>query len=497
MSEDLSLTPTRERPKFFKLAFTQAPPWLRRLKGQAPVSLQFRLTLEVVTLSVLGLSGVSLWAGWQLEQNLIAGHKQTLEYIATRFPEQLELYLQEEPLTEGVGRVIQKVGAPGLVVWVKDRQGRLLGQSANFRPQVPEARLARSLRAVPARPQVIRFDNRDIVLCGSPLLVNGEPVGELYLSQDITADQQKLQNGLWQLFLLSAVIITLLCLAIFHRVGQALTPLKAMSQAAGAVSADDLQGAKLELRQAPAEILGLAQAFNAMLARLSVAWEQQREFVGNVSHELRTPLTIVAGYLQSLQRRSSNLNETQTQALASATAETERVIRLLQDLLDLARADGGHLHFRCRPTVLNTLILETAAMSQQVSRRRLNLQIPEAEITVWADPDRLQQVLINLIDNAFKYSPPERPVDIALKSRDGYAWILVQDYGPGIPLAHQQRIFERFYRVNEGMTRGRDGAGLGLAIARALTEAMDGALTVRSQLREGSIFTLKFPLWRR
>jgi signal transduction histidine kinase len=431
-----------------------------------------------------------------MEQNLVAAHKQTLEYIAMRFPEQLELYSEMADLETGLEKTINKVSTPGLAVWVKRTDGKLLAQSANLVNLTPEVQQATFLTDVPEKPQVIRFGDRDIVLCGSPLVMHGQPLGKLYLSQDITVDQQKLNAGLWRLLGVSFLAIAALVLAISQRIRQALQPLEQMSQVASAISADDLSAAKLQLQQAPDEILGLAQAFNEMLSRLSSAWDQQRQFVGNVSHELRTPLTVVVGYLQSLLRRGSNFSSYQQQALETATAETERTIRMLQDLLDLARADSGNLHFRLNPVMLNTLVVEVAAMSQKVSHRPINLLVTDEEVVVCADQDRLQQVLINLVDNAIKYSTPDQPVDLILEKNAQSALLHVRDRGIGIPLCHQHRIFERFYRVDESMTRSRDGTGLGLAIAKSLIEGMQGRITLRSKPAEGSIFTITLPLWQ-
>jgi DNA-binding response OmpR family regulator len=416
--------------------------WWRRLPARD--SLQLRLTLELLTISLLGLSAVSAWAGWQLEQTLIAGHKHTLDYIATRFPEQLAMHLQSQTLPGGVERTIAKVSEPGLVVWVKDRRGTLLGHSANFDSRIPEARLASSLARLPERPQVVHFQNYQIVLCASPLLVNGEPLGELVLSRDITGDQRQLQARLGQLLLLSALVALLLIAATTVRISQAVRPLRQMSQAAAVVSADDLDGARLELQQAPAEVSGLAQAFNAMLARLAVSWQQQREFVGNVSHELRTPLTIVAGYLQSLQRRSANFAPDQLQALATARAETERASRLLADLLELARADSGQLICASQPTVLHALLAECAAMAEQVSRRPIRLQLPEADVLVSADPGWLQQVLLNLIDNAVKYSEAEAPIDLRLRLRS------TGNHTPVIMFTARDEVSDRVAGLNAG-----------------------------------------------
>nr|WP_317266178.1 ATP-binding protein [Arthrospira sp. SH-MAG29] len=459
-------------------------------------SLQFRLTFELVTLSILGLGSVSIWAAWQMEQSLVTVHKQTLEYIARRFPEQLELYTQTASLETGLEQTIRRVSTPELLVLVQNTEGQVLARSSNINSDLSELRGVVSITEIPEEPQVIKFGDRHIVLCGAPLTLNNQVVGRLYLSQDITGDQQKLQAGLWRLLIISLVTISILIVAISQRIRQGMHPLQQMSQVASAISADDLSAAQLQLHQAPDEILGMAKAFNQMLFRLSESWDQQRQFVGNVSHELRTPLTVVVGYLQSLMRRSTNLSAYQQQALETATAEAERTIRMLQDLLDLARADSGHLHFRSNPIILNTLVAEVTAMTKKVSDRQINLLATAEDVVVCADQDRLQQVLINLVDNALKYSGSDQSVDLVLEKTNESAIIHIRDYGIGIPFAHQNRIFERFYRVDESMTRSRDGTGLGLAIAKSLIEGMKGKITLRSQPQNGSIFTITLPLWK-
>lgn len=462
----------------------------------SPTSLQFRLTLELILISVLGVSSVTIWAGWRLEQTLVSAHKQTLEYIAMRFPEQIELYRKTGTVESGLDQTINKLSAPGLLIWVRSPAGEILSRSSGM--NLPPASLidSASQTQVPPHPTIFRFGDRYVVLCANPLTVNNAPLGQVYFLKDITDDQQRLASGLHSLIIVSVIAIILLMVAIAKRIHRALQPLEQMSRVASAVSADDLSGAKLELQRAPDEILGLAQAFNEMLVRLSGSWEQQRQFVGNVSHELRTPLAVIAGYLQSLLRRGENLSPHQQQAVATASAETERTIRMLQDLLDLARADSGNLHFRLHPVVLNTLVAEVAQMSQKVSERKINILTAEEDIVASADQDRLEQVLINLVDNAIKYSAPDQAVDLILEQTEQQALIHVCDRGVGIPLAHQNRVFERFYRVDESMTRSREGTGLGLAIAKSLIEGMEGRISLRSKPGEGSIFTITLPLWK-
>lgn len=461
-------------------------------KRVSHTSLQFRLTVEVIALSVISLTGVTVWAGWRMEQTVVNGHKQMLEYVAMRFPDQVEMYMETGGISAGIERTLNKVSTSGLAILVKGDNGKVLAKSTNNYDLAADLQNIGDTQ-VPTTPQVIQIGDRYVVMCGNALTVNGKIVGKVYLSQDITNDQLQLNNGIYGLIIVSISATVILIVAIALRIRKALSPLQEMSQMASLISIDDLSAAKLELAKAPDEILGLAQTFNEMLQRLSSAWEQQRQFVGNVSHELRTPLTVIGGYLQSLLRRGDNLSVYQTQAIATASAETERTIQMLQDLLDLARADSGNLHFRQAPVFLNTLVAEVAAMSAKVSDRPVTAISQSQDIVALADQDRLQQVLINLVDNAIKYSAD--PVEIQLETKEDQAMIHVCDRGIGIALAHQQRVFERFYRSDDPSTRSRDGTGLGLAIAKSLIEGMNGKISLMSKPNEGSIFTISLPLW--
>lgn len=460
----------------------------------SPTSLQFRLTLELVTLSAIGVSAVAFWAGWQMEQNLITSHKQLLEYVAMRFPEQVEMYSEGKTIEVSLERTIDKLSTSGVAIWVKEPNGKILSKSSGM--NMPSIDLVNTISqtAAPVKPTIVQYGDRYLVLCGNPLTVNGMLVGKVYLSQDITSDRHQLTTGINSLMASGILAILILTIAISQRIRTTLQPLAQMSQIASNVSADDLGAAKLELQQAPDEILGLATAFNEMTVRLSEAWEQQRQFVGNVSHELRTPLSVVLGYLQSLLRRGDNLSPHQQNAVSTAIAETDRTIRMLQDLLDLARADSGNLHFRQSPIVLNTLVAEVIDMSQKVSNRPIKMIPATDDIVALADQDRLTQVLINLVDNAIKYS--NGSIEIAIEQTGDLAIIYIRDRGIGIALEHQNRIFERFYRAQDSSTRSRDGTGLGLAIAKSLIEGMNGKITLRSKPGEGSIFTIALPTWK-
>ena len=213
-------------------------------------------------------------------------------------------------------------------------------------------------------------------------------------------------------------------------------------------------------------------------------------------------MTIVSGYLESTLRRGSNLTLPQREALEIAFNEAQRTILLLQDLLELARADSGQIHFYLEPVVLNKLVKEVVEMAKQFSDRQIILKIAKNEnkkqddlrdenyIEVIADANRVKQVLLNLIDNAVKYSDVGSPLTVALSKIGDWGIIEVRDRGRGIPLSQQARIFDRFYRIDEARNRATGGVGLGLSIVKSLVEGMGGSVKVRSKLNEGSVFTV-------
>jgi heavy metal sensor kinase len=470
---------------------------LQQIKQQHfdPASLQFRLTVEISLLSILGLSSVAAWTSWKMQQLLITTHTQQVEYIASRFPRDVELYSEMLPVAKGLQKTIDNVSVPGLAIWVKSTDGKqLLAQSSQISDEIM------SIADMPLKPQVYPVGDRYLILYRGLVTARNNPLGKVYMAQDVTSEQKQLMAAIQGLAAVCCLATIATIFAIALRIRQSLQPLQEMSQMAGAISAADLNKAQLQLTQAPSEVKELAQTFNMMLARLADAWENQRQFVGNVSHELRTPLTVVVGYLQSVLRRSTNLNDYQQEALSTAASEAERTVRLLQDLLNLARADSGYAHYHLERLSLNDVVAEIAQMTEKYSDRAIRVEAT-ASIEAIADRDRIQQVLINLIDNAVKYSDAAQPIILSIDRFDGQAMIRVRDRGVGIPLQDQSRIFERFYRVDEARTRlpqagiqvASDGHGLGLAIVKTLVEGMGGSISVRSKLGEGIEFSIVLP----
>jgi heavy metal sensor kinase len=457
--------------------------------GRIGKSLQGRLTLEIAALFIVGVGGVGIWTGWKMQQMLIAGRLQTVQYIANRFPQDVQVYSQMLPLKEGLARTIKNVSSPGLIVWVKDDKGNLLAQSSQLNQDPATSQALMEIVAMPLQPGIYQVQQRYFVLCENHFTEAAGTRGKVYLAQDITQEQQQLQAALSSLVLVVGLATLLMMIAMAFRIRRALRPLKELSQLAQSVSVDELQQAQLQLAEAPEEVVALAQSLKMMLDHLGDAWEQQRQFVSNVSHELRTPLTIMLGYVQMVLRRGSNLSENQREALETAVTEGQRTVQLLQDLLDLARADSGHLRLNLQPVGINDLVLELATTFQTHHQRPIIVEA-STPLLARADRERLRQILVNLLENALKYSEPDQPVHVQLQKTEQKVLIHVKDQGIGIPATDQNRIFERFYRVDEARCRTGGGTGLGLAIVKTLVESMGGMISVQSQLGQGSTFTI-------
>ena len=456
-----------------------------------PFSLRLRLTIGTAVVSALGLGSLTVWTSWQMQQILIDSHKQNIEQIAERLPHDLQIYSEMMPPVTGLQKAINNLTTTKTLLWLKSPDNKIIVKSTtlNLLSDSTVAELM-SLTEMPIKPQVYKVSDRYFVLRGGSLRVQSKIPLKLFVVQDVTHEQIMFLAMVRSLGIASALaIIAITSVSAFY-IQRSLQPLRQLSQMTEVISAEDLPQAQLHLERAPSEVKELAQTFNMMLSRLSQSWEQERQFVSNVSHELRTPLTIVHGYLQSVLRRQNNLTEIQREALETAASEAEHTIRLLQDLLDLARADSGHLHFRMASCVLNDLIEEVVVMAQKYSDRIITIEANTYPIEAKADYNRLKQVLLNLIDNAIKYSEPDTPVILKLYQFQSEAFIEVCDQGYGIPLQHQSRIFERFYRVDEARSHTTGGSGLGLSIVKTLVEGMGGSVSVRSKLGFGSVFTI-------
>ena len=222
----------------------------------------------------------------------------------------------------------------------------------------------------------------------------------------------------------------------------------------------------------------------------------RRDFVANVSHELKTPLTAMRGYLETVLDDPDMADAVRVEFLTKAERSTERLAAIVTDLLTLARAESEVQRERELADLreLAEECVRDLRASAETKLIRIDLLAPGAELPILADSPMILAAIRNLLENAIKYSPEQSAIQVTAGRLDGYAWLEVADQGPGIPPGEQERIFERFYRVDKDRSRTLGGTGLGLSIVRNVLVAHGGDVNVKSQLGRGSRFRLRLPL---
>ena len=274
---------------------------------------------------------------------------------------------------------------------------------------------------------------------------------------------------------------------------RALRPVAVMTQTARAIAASRGFARRLEDTGGRDELGRLALTFNEMLSSLEEAYRLQQRFVADAAHELRAPLTAILGNLNLLSRASGMSAEERSEALEYADAEARRLSRIVSELLTLARADAGQ-RLEKRPVELDRVLLDALADMRAVAQGH-RLEVENFEPTVvQGDADRLKQLLVNLMDNALKYSPSDALVTIELRNSFGEAILTVRDGGIGISADDLPHIFERFYRADPARSRDPGGTGLGLAIAKWIVEEHEGAISIESSTELGTTVTVRLPL---
>jgi two-component system OmpR family sensor kinase len=295
-----------------------------------------------------------------------------------------------------------------------------------------------------------------------------------------------------------AAALLIAAAVMFPLLSAGLRPLVAMEKTSERIAGGTLS---LRLEEPPTrdEIGRFARSFNSMVAQLEAAFKRQKQFVADVSHELRTPLTALGGGLEMLMLGAHRGDAEAAHRLTRGMyREVERMQRLVEDLLTLARLDEGRLHVHLEPVPIGPLLVEIAEQARRVAGdRRIEADAPPEVPPVLADADRLRQVLLNLMDNAIKYTRDNGTVRlIAHEKAPRHVEIQVRDTGVGIPPEALPHVFERFYRADPSRTRaqrGGGGSGLGLSIAKSLIEAQGGVISIASAPDAGTTVTLRFP----
>jgi heavy metal sensor kinase len=450
------------------------------------VTLRARLTLwytAVLTLVLLAF-GVAVYA--LLSLSLIREIDATLNVAA----DDIRLAFRREVTGIRLPPMALDLTA-NVYVQIWDTSGALVVQNVSV-PETPfdPDRLARGEAAY----SDTRFEDVHLRVLTYPLVAQpeGTVVGAMQLASPLTTVDEAQHTLVIVLLGGGLVAVLLAALVGWTTASAALRPLERVTETALQITRADDLSRRIPLSGPPqGEVGRLIIAFNETLERLESLFETQRRFLADVSHELRTPLTTILGNLD-LMRKMGQLDAESLEAISS---ETQRMKRLVQDILVLTQAESGRLPLARSVVELDTLVLEVFQLAKVLAQERVEVHLgQEDQARVMGDRDRLKQVLLNLVSNAIEYTPQGGRVMLGLACVGDWARATVSDTGPGIPQDELPHIFERFYRVDRSRKRtGAGGAGLGLSIAYWITRSHDGRLEVASEVGKGTTFSVWLP----
>jgi heavy metal sensor kinase len=295
------------------------------------------------------------------------------------------------------------------------------------------------------------------------------------------------------IFVALPLILALAGLGGYWLATRSLRPLGWMAEQARRITGSNLE-TRIKIPNAAEELAVLVTSFNELLSRLDQSFDTMRRFVADASHELRTPISVIRGEADvalSQERSPAEYRESLTVVLD----EARRLSRLVDDLLNLARADAGHVQLQTHDFYLNELLAECCrSVHGLAATRGLTLEcLPGNDLQFTGDEQLLRRLVINLLDNAIRYTPPGGKVTATLEDGATSVQLRVSDTGIGIAPADAARVFERFYRAGEARSRQDGGFGLGLAIVRWIAESHRGTVECTSQAGQGSVFTVNLP----
>ncbi len=479
-------------------------------------SLRFKLTLWYVLILGILLISFSSFLYFTLSQSLHRDVDNKLRSLA-------ELIASESssPLSKfGFGNIDEALETSmnlkpiGKFIQVLDESGNIGRKSDNLK----NVQLPISLNALKnASKGLINFEtNRSIG--NTPLRIITFPVIEnnhVTKIVQIASSLEEVEDALNKLFLILIITVPL-ALMVASLGGQflahkALKPVDNITQTARIITSQNLNQ-RINPPKVKDEIARLIETFNEMISRLDQSFRQMKQFSSDASHELKTPLTILKGEVEVTLRKERSPQEYQ-QTLKSNLEEINRMSQIVGDLLILSKADTGEIRLNKEDINLTEILNEVVAQMDMLAKsKKLSLSASNhcPEIRILGDALRLRELFINLIENGIKYTEEGGSVHITLQKeypplgRDQSDWIegekrecvkiIVSDTGIGIAKEDQERIFDRFFRVDKARSREQGGSGLGLSICKWIVEAHQGEIKVASELGKGSSFIVKLPL---
>jgi len=454
-------------------------------------SIRLRLTMWYVLLLAITLAAFSAGLYLAMRQSLYKNLDDSLEGRAE---------IVGGLVTEGGRLTDEEVAIPGDPVdgeeftRVYDLTGAVAFDNTSERFPVPEDRdSVQAALSGTTSQRGVDIDRVNLRVMTAPIRASGDIIGVV----EVGLSEEDVHASLRVLLVIIAVGYPL-ALAIasgggVFLAGRALSPIDALTRTARKITAQDLSQ-RLDIRLPDDEVGRLARTFDEMIARLDDAFRRQRQFTADASHELRTPLTAIKGQTEVALQRDRDV-EGYKQVLRAVNSEVDRMMRLVGSLLALARADARQIPISSEKIALGAVVSDAVEQIRPAAERNgisINLR-GDDQVQLMADQDLLLQLMLNLLDNAVKYTPSGGTIDVSWSGSNNHAEIAVSDSGLGIAAEHLPHIFDRFYRVDKARSRAEGGGGLGLSICRWVAEAHGGSIQAASSPGRGSTFTVRLP----
>ena len=344
---------------------------------------------------------------------------------------------------------------------------------------------------------VYRTESGETVMAACCLVpYAAEDVAALRLVTSLTLIESQVRRALVISLVIVAVILSFSVMSGLFFVRSIVAPLGQVERTAAAIAHGKLDVRLPVKGDARDEVDRLRGTINQMAEGLEETEKMKNEFISSVSHELRTPLTSIRGWVETLRTLDDPTDENYRKGLEIINNETGRLYNMVEELLDFSRLQNGRIRMECRPLDLVAELTDAVLFCEaRIQREGLVLSYtePEEMIPVYADPDRLRQVFINILDNAIKYSAPGGRITVKLWAGEYKAFVEILDQGRGIPPEDLENVRTKFYKGSNAVR----GSGIGLALVDSIMTALDGTMDIKSTLGRGTVVTLGLPLYRR
>ena len=395
-----------------------------------------------------------------------------------------------------VGEKISDPNLINIIVRIFDAHGNPIASSRNIPIEHLNSRIFYNVKK-----GANHFENDYLDVSGKPssFRIFTTPVMEnkrlsyiVQVASPLAQLNEMLRNLSFSLLFLLPLTVVLTGLSGVFLVQLTLKPVNQMIETIHQITAENLK-LRLQIPGTKDEIESLAKTFNQMIARLDEAFTSQRQFMEDISHELKTPLSVLKGELEVTLKRIRSTQEYET-ALHSSLEEVNRIAGIVENLLMLARFDAKTTTLQATPLDLNALVKDTVEAIQVLAiQKDITLQFNSAHmVDILADKNQIKRLILNILDNAIKYTQPGGKIIIDLRQQKDFVDIDIIDTGVGIPESELPHIFNRFYRVDK--SRSSIGFGLGLSISQSIAMAHGGKIYAKANSPQGTIFTISLPV---